>query len=69
MSAAVTNRVYMPDGRKIYVSDDAFGQYRFEELYEIYGNCKVEACWKDWGTSLDDCIMFWEGDLHEIVYS
>ena len=69
MSSQVTNRVYMPDGRKIYVSDDAFGQLRFEELYTIYGNCKVEACWKVWGTTLDDCVAWWAGDLREIVFS
>ena len=68
MSSAVTNRVYLPDGNKIYLSDDAWGDKRIDELHQTYGNLKVEACHKEWGKSLDDMQAFWQGTI-ESFYS
>lgn len=51
--SSFTNRVYLPDGRKIYTSDDWAGDRRNEELHATYGNLKVEVCQKELGKSLD----------------
>jgi hypothetical protein len=53
-----TNRVFLPDGRKIYVSDDNAGDQRLEELHNEYGNLKVEVCRKEFGSTLDECEVF-----------
>lgn len=63
MSASVTNRVYLPDGRTVYVSDDRAGDDRLEELYVLYGDLTVEACYKVLGTALDDLETFWTGTI------
>ncbi len=63
MSSAVTNRVYLPDGKKIYVTDDVWGDERLEQLYSTYGNLKVEACHKEWGKNLHDMEAFWSGTI------
>lgn len=65
MSASITNRVYLPDGSKIYISDDAAGDARAFELYEKYGNLKLEACNKELGKSLDELKPFWTGTIEE----
>lgn len=65
MSAAITNRVYLPDGSKMYLSDNADGDARAAELYEKYGNLKLEACYKEMGKSLDDLTPFWTGTIEE----
>lgn len=67
MSANVTNRVYLPDGTKVYLSDGTAGDYRAEELYERYGDLKLEACYKDQegANSLDDLVPFWTGTIVE----
>lgn len=67
MSASVTNRVYLPDGSKLYISDDAAGDRRAFELYRQHGNLKLEACYKDQpqAKSLDDLEPFWTGTIEE----
>lgn len=67
MSANITNRVYLPSGDKLYLSDDSAGDARAMELYKQYGNLKLEACFKDQeGTnSLDDLAPFWSGSIEE----
>lgn len=74
MSFAVTNRVYLPRkavqekkllSDKVYVSDDRAGDDRLVELYQHFGNLKMEACYKDSGESLDDLKPFWEGTVRE----
>ena len=61
----MTNRVYLPDGNKIYVSDDQYGDARLLELYAKYGNLKMEWCNKVWGSALDDATAEWEGTIEE----
>jgi len=65
MSASVTNRVYLPDGQKIYITDDCAGDERMFQLYEKFGNLKMEACHKEWGKLLDDMKPFWAGTIEE----
>lgn len=67
MSASVTNRVYLPDGSKLYLSDDRAGDTRAFELYQQYGDLKLEACYKDQpgAKSLDDLKPFWTGTIEE----
>lgn len=65
MSASVVNRVILPDGGKMYISDDAQGDKRAAEIYTKYGNCKLEACYKDSGKSLDELEPFWSGTIKE----
>lgn len=65
MSASVTNRVYLPDGSKVYLSDDAAGDERAIELYTQHGNLKIEACTKELGKSLDELEPFWSGTIEE----
>jgi hypothetical protein len=65
MSAAVTNRVLIPNRRPLYVSDDVAGDNRLEELYILYGNLPLEACNKEPGRSLDDLTPFWTGTIEE----
>ena len=49
-----TNRVFLPDNKKIYVSDDVAGDIRLEELFKQYGDVRVEVCKKELGKSLDE---------------
>lgn len=67
MSANVTNRIYLPDGTKVYLSDDRAGDARAFELYERHGNLKLESCYKDQegAKSLDDLKPFWTGTIEE----
>lgn len=67
MSASITNRVILPDGTKIYLSDDQHGDARAGELYEKYGNLTMESCYKDQegAKSLDDLTPFWSGTIWE----
>lgn len=65
MSASVTNRVYLPDGSKLYTSDDVAGDNRLEELFTKYGDLKIEACHKILGKNLDDLESFWTGTIKE----
>lgn len=68
MSANVVNRVILPDGGKLYVTDDVAGDNRMEQIYTKYGNCKIEACYKDENQaakSLDDFKPFWTGTIEE----
>lgn len=67
MSQAVTNRVYLPDGTKLYFSDNIEGDTRIFKLYEQHGNLKLEACYKDQegAKSLDDLEPFWVGTIEE----
>ena len=62
---SVTNRVFLPNGQKIYVSDDVYGDDRLEQIFSEYGNLKLEACYKVLGTSLDDLPAFWSGTIIE----
>lgn len=65
MSMHFTNRVYLPDGNKIYVSDDQAGGMRLEELYDRYGNLTVEVCDKVWGRSLDEQTVVFKTNIEE----
>lgn len=66
MSASITNRVILPDGGKMYVSDDIQGDIRLEQIYKKYGNCKIESCNKEFGgKSLDELESFWQGTIEE----
>jgi hypothetical protein len=67
MSASVTNRIILPDGSSVYVSDNADGDKRAMELYHKYGNLTLEACYKDQegAKSLDDLKPFWVGTIEE----
>lgn len=67
MSQAVTNRVYLPDGTKLYFSDNVAGDARIYQLYQRFGNLKLEACYKDQegAQSLDDLEPFWSGTIEE----
>jgi ABC-type metal ion transport system substrate-binding protein len=57
----------LPDGTKVYISDDSAGDARASELYEKHGNLKLEACYKDQpeAKSLDDLKPFWTGTIEE----
>lgn len=35
------NKVFLPDGNYIYVSDDIYGDERLEQLYKQYGDLTV----------------------------
>ena len=61
-----TNRVYLPDGNKMYVSDDQAGDNRLIELYQEYGNLKVETCHKVLGKSLDDLKVVTTGTIKSV---
>jgi len=65
MSASITNRVILPDGNKIYCSDDLYGDVRINELHKKFGNLKIEACNKIFGKSLDEAEAFWTGTIEE----
>jgi hypothetical protein len=65
MSHAVTNRLYLPAGQKVYCSDDVHGDERIRELYHRHGDLNVEACNKQAGMMLDDLPAFWKGTIEE----
>ncbi len=67
MASNVTNRVYLPNKSRIYVSDDQYGDQRLMELFNIYGNLKVESCYKELGSSLDSLKSFWTGTIKEFL--
>lgn len=65
MSMAYTNRVFLPDGNTVYVSDDQYGDARLEELHAKYGNLKMESCEKIWGKSLQELEPVWSGTIED----
>lgn len=65
MSASITHRVFLPDGTKLYISDDWAGDRRMEELHAQHGDLKMESCNKEWGKSLDELTPFWRGTIVE----
>lgn len=65
MSASLTNRVFLPGGKKIYLSDDVAGDNLALELYKLHGDLKMEVCDKEWGKSLDEAKPIWSGTLNE----
>lgn len=68
MSASIVNRVYLPDGTKLYISDDRAGDERLEQLFKQYGDLKLEACDKEFGKGLDELKAFWTGTIKEFLY-
>jgi hypothetical protein len=67
MAREYTNRVYLPDGDTVYVTDEAEGNDRFVELYTGYGDLKVEICKSEWGKSLSDCEVLVNTTLIELL--
>jgi len=63
MASDVTNRVILPNGKKVYVTDDNYGDDVIEQIYEQYGNCEIQACTKVFGNSLDTLKPFWTGTI------
>lgn len=62
-----TNRVYLPDGNTVYISDDGYGQERLEQLYAAYGNLTVEICEKQFGRSLSESPVLVTTTLRRMV--
>lgn len=63
----LTNRVFLPGGNTLYVSDDNAGDARFADLIdEGHGNAKVEVCDKRTGKSLQDLKPFIIGTVEKI---
>lgn len=65
MSASITNRIFLPDGKKIYVTDDQYGDERLIELHQKYGNLKMQSCHKEFGKTLDQLKSFWTGTIEK----
>ncbi len=62
-----TNRVYLPTGDRIYVSDDGFGDMRLVEFYKRFGDLKVEICQKEFGSSLHDAKVLVTTTLKDLI--
>ena len=62
-----THRVFLPDGSKIYVSDDNAGDQRLAEIYERYGNVQVEICRKEFGKVLDEQKAMCKGPITSVM--
>jgi len=63
MAHNITNRVILPDGNKIYATDDMHGDNVIEQIYKEYGDCKIETCEKVLGKSLDELKPMWTGKI------
>lgn len=63
----LTNRVYLPDGNTVHISDDGYGQERLEALYAELGDLKVEICQKEFGRSLSESQVLVTTTLRRMV--